>query len=279
MDFLVAIITGLAAGLHCSTWGMYKDSPHEGFEWPKYFRSVVIGVIYGPIVYYIIGFDLSTSAGMFLLFGSIYLFERVTLEIWKTFIRTEDQSKYFIPMQLHVLGKVIESRRTRYIAAFFYVGAILLVSWGIWSMYQLYLSGGFALNPYIILLFLSVGGWISAFGGAWKDAPLEGFETFKFFRSPSISYTFAFIAANLTDNFVIITLCSIGFTIATIETYKTFFFPSRPRGKFAGKPIDFPEMLKRRQYFVPVYVVIWLYVIVNGVIAFSSPHQGLVNPF
>jgi len=279
MEFLVAIITGLAVGLHCSTWGMYKDSPHEGFEWAKYLRSAIIGVIYGPIVYSIIRFDLSTSAGIFLLFGSIYLFERATLEIWKTFIRTEDQSKYFIPMQLHVLGKVIESRRTRYIAAFFYVGAILLVSWGIWSIYQLYLSNSFNLNPYFILLFLSVGGWISAFGGAWKDAPLEGFETFKFFRSPSISYTYAFIAANLTDNFVIITLCSIGFTIATIETYKTFFFPNRPRGKFAGKPIDFPDMLKKRQYFVPVYVAIWLYVIVNGVIAFYSPHQGLVNPF
>ena len=30
-------------------------------------------------------------------------------------------------------------------------------------------------------------GWISAFGGAWKDAPIEGFETFKFFRSPGVA--------------------------------------------------------------------------------------------
>ncbi|MEQ9426256.1 MAG: hypothetical protein RJQ09_17660 [Cyclobacteriaceae bacterium] len=279
MDLFVALLTGFAAGLHCSTWGMYKDSPHEGFAWGKYFRSAVIGLLYGPIVYNIVGFDLGTSAGIFLLFGSVYLCERATLEIWKTFIRTEDQSKYFIPMQLSVFGKPIESRRTRYIAAFFYVGGIILVGYGIWSIYQWYLEGVFTLNPYIILIFLSVGGWISAFGGAWKDAPLEGFETFKFFRSPSIAYFYAFIAANLTDNFVIITLCSIGFTIATIETYKTFFFPSRPRGKFAGKPILFPEMLQRRQYFIPVYAAIWLYVIVNAVIGFMNPHQGLVNPF
>ena len=279
MDLVVALITGLAAGLHCSTWGMYKDSPHEGFTWPKYARSAVIGLIYGPLVYKIVGFDLSTSAGIVLLFGSVYLSERVTLEVWKTFLRTEDQSKYFIPMQLSVFGKPIESKRTRYLAAVVYVGAIVAVGYGIWQLYQAYLAGSITINPYLILLFLSIGGWISAFGGAWKDAPLEGFETFKFFRSPGISYTYAFIAANLTDNFVIITLCSIGFTIATIETYKTFFFPNKPRGKFAGKPILFPEMLKKRQYFVPVYVAIWLYVIVNAIIAFVNPHQGLVNPF
>lgn len=279
MDLAVALITGLAAGLHCSTWGMYKDSPHEGFSWPKYFRSAIIGLAYGPIVYNIVGFDLSSSAGIVLLFGSVYLAERVTLEIWKTFLRSEDQSKYFIPMQLSVFGKPIESQRTRYIAAVVYVGGIILVGYGVWQLYQSYLSGTININPYAILLFLSVGGWISAFGGAWKDAPLEGFETFKFFRSPSVSYTFGFLAANLTDNFVIITLCSIGFTIASIETYKTFFFPNRPRGKFAGKPILFPEMLKKRHYFVPVYVAIWLYIIVNAVIAFSGPHQGLVNPF
>ncbi len=279
MDLVVALITGLAAGLHCSTWGMYKDSPHEGFSWPKYFRSALIGLVYGPVVYNIVGFDLNSSVGIVLLFGSVYLSERVTLEIWKTFLRSEDQSKYFIPMQLSVFGKPIESQRTRYIAAVVYVGGIILVGYGVWQLYQSYLNGSIDLNPYFILIFLSVGGWISAFGGAWKDAPLEGFETFKFFRSPSVSYTYAFLAANLTDNFVIITLCSIGFTIASIETYKTFFFPDRPRGKFAGKPVLFPEMLKKRHYFIPVYVAIWLYVIVNTVIAFANPHQGLVNPF
>ena len=36
-----------------------------------------------------------------------------------------------------------------------------------------------------------LGGWISAFGGAWKDAPKEGFQIFKFFRSPIIASLFA----------------------------------------------------------------------------------------
>lgn len=276
MEFLIAILTGLISGLHTSTWGMYKDSPHEGFTWPKYFRSMIVGAIYAPIVWQLTGLDITTATGIFLLWGSTYLAERATLEIWKTFLRTEDQSKYFIPMQLHVFGKVVESKRDRYIAAFFYVGGIVLVGWGLISLWNLYKSGGLGWNPYVILLFLSVGGWISAFGGAWKDAPLEGFEWFKFFRSPGIAYFWAWVAANLTDNFVVITLCSIGFTIATIETYKTFFFPSKPRGKFQGKPILFPDMLQMRQKFIPVYVVCWLYVIVAGVLAFIGQHEGLV---
>jgi hypothetical protein len=276
MEFLIAIITGLVSGLHTSTWGMYKDSPHEGFAWPKYFRSTLVGAMYAPIVWQLTGLSLFTASGIFLLWGSTYLAERVTLEIWKTFLRTEDQSKYFIPMQLHVFGKVVESKRDRYIAAFFYVGGIALVGWGLISLWGLYKSGGLNWNPYLILVFLSVGGWISAFGGAWKDAPIEGFEWFKFFRSPAVAYFWGWVAANLTDNFVVITLCSIGFTIATIETYKTFFFPSRPRGKFQGKPILYPEMLQKRQKFIPLYVVCWLYVLMAGVLAFWGPHSGLV---
>ena len=40
-------LIGALAGLHTSTWGMYKDAPHEGFTWPKYFRSTVVGAALG----------------------------------------------------------------------------------------------------------------------------------------------------------------------------------------------------------------------------------------
>ena len=280
MEILLVLLTGLLAGLHTSTWGMYKDSPHEGFGWGKYFRSTIIAVVLSYFVYHITelkGDDrLSLAATIFLLWGTIYVTERVIVEVWKTFLRTEDQSKYFIPMQLHVLGKVVESKRDRLIAAFFYVGGIALVGWLLVYLWRTHQAGNLNWHPYLILLLLSVGGWVSAFGGAWKDAPIEGFETFKFFRSPAVAYFWAWVAANLTDNFVVITCCSLGFTIACIETYKTFFFPSRPRGKFQGKPIDFPDMLKRRQNFIPIFVAAWIYVIVAGVKAFLGPHSGLV---
>jgi hypothetical protein len=109
----------------------------------------------------------------------------------------------------------------------------------------------------------SLFGWISAFGGAWKDAPVEGFETFKFFRSPAVAASWAFIVSQLTTSWPVIAIAAEGFTVASIETYKTFFFPNKPRGKFAGKPIHHPEHLERRRAFVPVYAAIWLLVLVH----------------
>jgi hypothetical protein len=46
-----------------------------------------------------------------------------------------------------------------------------------------------------------------------------------------------------------------------IETYKTFFFPNKPRGKFAGKPILHPQYLEFRKKFVPAYFGIWALVL------------------
>jgi hypothetical protein len=71
----------------------------------------------------------------------------------------------------------------------------------------------------------------------------------------------------------------LGYTVGTIETYKTFFFPNKPRGKFAGKPIHYPEMLMKRKQFVPLYVAIWMMIIATSAIAFTQPHKGLINGF
>jgi hypothetical protein len=61
----------------------------------------------------------------------------------------------------------------------------------------------------------STVGWLIACGGAFKDAPIAGFEWLE-------------------------------------------FFPNRPRGRFAGKPVAFLEQLLNRQRFGPLYADIWL---------------------
>jgi len=241
MQPILAVLMGLAVGVHNATWGMYKDAPHEGFTWSTYFRSVIAGLIYGPLLWYIFDLDLTRPANLFLLFGAAYSLERITMEVYKTFIRVEDQSKYFIPMQLSVFGKPVKSYGARLFFGFIYVIILAAIAYGIYLLNQSFHAGNLNWNPFLLLLPCSVFGWVSAFGGAWKDAPLEGFETFKFFRSPGVAY--------------------FGFTIASIETYKTFFFLDRPRGKFQGKPITNPEMLTFRKKFVPVYVAIWVVVI------------------
>ncbi len=254
MSTFLAAIIGLLAGVHAATWGMYKDAPHEGFSRRKYARSPLLGLVLGVLLQALTGLEPRRPADLVVLFGVVYVVERALAEIYKTFLREEDQAKYFIPMQFHILGRVVRSRGARWLVGALYtaglVGMLVTVAW---------LERG-AAGPHALITVLvvgSLGGWISAFGGAWKDAPSEGFQTLKFFRSPALAALFAAGLSTLTPALLLITLAATGFTVATTETYKTFFFPSKPRGKFAGMPVRYPDMLRHRQRFVPVYVAIW----------------------
>src|SRR6185436_9341599 len=109
-----------------------------------------------------------------------------------------------------------------------------------------------------------------------KDAPIEGFETFKFFRSPALALFWSFLIACFSTDYLFIALCGLGFTVATIETYKTFFFPNKPRGKFAGKPILFPEILEKRKIVAVLYACIWAAVATILVLGFLGPRDGLL---
>jgi hypothetical protein len=256
-EVAAAILIGLVAGAHTSTWGMYKDAVHEGFELRKYFRSILFSGTIAPLLV-LGGFELTGIGSMVALFGVTYVIERALGEFYKTFLRNEDQSKYTIPMQFAVGGKVVHQRTTRLKVGFAVAAAALAL-----------LAGGIALqnavgpdaNLFVVLAVGSLGGWFSAVGGAWKDAPIEGFDTLKFFRSPVWSALYALPLYAFTHNLPLSALGGLGFTVATLETYKTFFFPSKPRGKFAGKPISHPVMLARRNWFVPLYAGIWALVI------------------
>ena len=251
---LLAALVGLMAGLHAATWGMYKDAPHEGFSGRKYLRSPLLGSLLGVLAWAATGLDPRDPASMVILFGTVYAVERAVSEIYKTFLREEDQSKYFIPMQLHVLGRVVRSRAARLLAGCLYtvllVGLIITVAQVDWS--------GTRREFGWVVLIGSLGGWISAFGGAWKDAPSEGFQLFKFFRSPVLAMLCASGLSCLTDSVLAVTLAATGYTVALTETYKTFFFPAKPRGKFAGRPVLYPQLLHWRQRFVPLYIAIWI---------------------
>jgi hypothetical protein len=164
-------------------------------------------------------------------------------------------------MQFGIMGKPMKDARKRIaigvavalvcVAAFFAIRALedrFAARWPRWL---------------VVATVGSLFGWISAFGGAWKDAPIEGFETFKFFRSPAVAASWAFVVSLLTPSWPVIALAAEGLTVASIETYKTFCFPHKPRGKFAGKPILHPEQLDRRHRFVPLYAAIWLLVLAH----------------
>lgn len=273
---LLSALVGLMAGLHAATWGMYKDAPHEGFSRRKYLRSPVLGSVLGVLVQATTGLDPRNPASLVVLFGTVYVVERAVCEIYKTFIREEDQSKYFIPMQLHVLGRVVQSRAARLVAGFLYTALLVALVIAVTDFDR---SGAQHEYGWLVLIG-SLGGWISAFGGAWKDAPSEGFQLFKFFRSPAMALLYASGLSYLTDNLLAITLAATGYTVATTETYKTFFFPAKPRGKFAGRPILYPELLHWRQRFVPLYIAIWIAVagsVAAALITVQSRHPYVVE--
>lgn len=271
---LIGAAIGTLAGLHTSTWGMYKDAPHEGFTWPKYFRSTVVGALLGAITFaFVADWDMTRPATMLVYFGLIYVLERGVTEFWKSFVRDEDQSKYFIPMQFGVFGKPIKHNAKRIAIGVVYAAVVVAAFLGVHALDRAELGWPTWL---VVASVGSIGGWVSAFGGAWKDAPIEGFETFKFFRSPAIAMFYAGVIAHFTASYLAISMAGLGFTIATIETYKTFFFPNKPRGKFSGMPIHHPDMLERRKRFVPVYASIWAAVLITGALAFARPHLSFV---
>jgi hypothetical protein len=257
---LLALVIGGLAGLHISTWGMYKDAPHEGFRWTTYFRSTVVAAVIGLVAYRHVQWDLAGDPGLrAVYFGLVYCLERAATEFWKYFVREEDQAKYFIPMQFGILGKPMKDARLRITIGVLVAVACVLVFFGLralerradWPTWLVVITVG------------SVFGWISAFGGAWKDAPIEGFETFKFFRSPGVAAAWATVVVQLTDSWVVLALAAEGFTVASIETYKKFAFPDTPPGKFAGKPVTDPGHVEFRRPFRWLFFAIWALVIGN----------------
>lgn len=263
ITLLLGAAVGVLAGTHIATWGMYKDAPHEGFTWMRYGRGIMLGTIIGAAAAVVVALELTQPAALVVFFGVVYILERAVEEFYKTFLREEDQTKYTIPMQFHVFGRVVESRTARWAAG----AAVLAAAFVLFLGARVLAQSSYASSFLVIGAVGTAASWFSAFGGAWKDAPIEGFETLKFFRSPGIALCWVLLLMQLTDHLILLGLSAAGYTVATIETYKTFFFPSKPRGKFAGKPVLFPDMLRRRQRFVPLFVGIWALVAAGFVLA------------
>jgi hypothetical protein len=264
---LVAAAVGLMSGTHAAIWGMYKDAIHEGFGWARFARSLLVGALCAVAVQAALALPLPGAGALVVLFGLAYAAERGLIETWKTFVREEDQSKYFIPMQFSLRGVPVASRPVRLAAGAGYVAVIALC---LLAVARLDRAGAVPLDAGRAATLGLLAGAVVAIGGAWKDAPREGFDTLKFFRSPAMTVLFAVLLSRITESHLQVAVGAIGFERAAAETYKTFFFPSKPRGKFAGKPVTHPEMLTRRQRFVPAYVLIWAVVVASGALALAG---------
>lgn len=261
---LIALIAGGAAGLHAATWGMYKDSIYEGFSLRKYARSIALGGLAALVIQVVRPQDASSAGGLLVLFGLAYVVERLITEWLKVFLRVEDQSKYFIPMQFAVLGRPVAHRGVRLGAG---IGYAALIAGAVVLLARLQGSSG-AAWPACVAAAAFAGG-LCAIGGAWKDAPCEGFQVLKFFRSPLIAAAWGGVLALVSHDLVAVAFGGLGYSIATIETHKKFSSAAAP-GKFAGKPERFPEMRRIRKAFVPIYVGLWALVLATALVAVAD---------
>jgi hypothetical protein len=230
MSALLWPAVGALTGLHAATWGAFKDSRFEGFRASSFVRSVCLGLLVSVPVGLLTGSDAREQ--VLVLIGLCYASERLVTEWWKSFLREDPQDRYAIPMRLAVGGRTVENRAARY-------GVGLAIAAGL----ALVCVTGPGLQEHLpeiptglLVVVGGIGGWLTAVGGAWKDAPIEGFQRFKFLRSPVVATVWAVILLPFTRDIVLLAVAAGGASVATIETYKTFL-AGGPPGKFAAKPV------------------------------------------
>ena len=253
MNLLLLCLLGLLCGLHAATWGGFKDSPFEGFRPASFVRSVALGL--ATALALALATDLESTQPLLLLVGLCYALERLATEWWKSVLREDDQGAYSIPMRLAVHGRPIDDPRRRHAIGAMIALGILLAWWAARAIQH-------AVSPlpfWGLVLVAGIGGWLTAVGGAWKDAPVEGFSGWKFLRSPVVATAWAIVLSRFTGDWVLLTMAAAGWSVISIETYKTFLTGGRPPGKFADKPVRFLPQAAReacRAIHVSLYGVL-----------------------
>ena len=252
MTLVEVLLTGLLCGLHAATWGAFKDSPFEGFTGRSFLRSLVLATLVAVAVARATDID---GAGVLLFVGVVYAGERLVTEWWKGILREDDQAAYSIPMRLAVHGRPIDDRVRRYGLGAAVVASLVGACWA-FSALQAELPPG---PVWLVVLVAGAGGWLTAVGGAWKDAPIEGFSGWKFLRSPCVATVWGLVLSRFTGDWVLLAVAAGGWSVISIETYKTFLTGNRPPGKFDGQPVRFAVGQVRaacRTAHVGVYVVL-----------------------
>ena len=208
-----AVALGAAAGIHVATWGAYKDTPFEGFKPVSYLRSIVLAIVVAVALW--TWPAMRNTSDVLVGLGVIYATERVATEWWKAIIRDQDQSGYSIPMRLGFHGRPIDNPFIRYSAGILVLLAIVAAIAGVASVQRLLPNVPHWLT---IATVGAAGGWATALGGAWKDAPIEGFSFWKFLRSPAVATLWAAPLSLMTADWVLLSISAGGMAVASIET-------------------------------------------------------------
>ena len=235
MSFLFYFFISAISGLYTSLWGTFKDSPYEGYKartFPRsiYFNLAIFVLLYSIPFFYTALQHLTLIEVFFLTMG----LERFLAELYKGFFRTEDQAKYFVPSRITFLGRYVASNLLRYI-----VGTVLVISVFSVLLIDIHISSFWG---YFIVAYGT--GLLVALGGAYKDAPFEGFKWVKFQRSGAVLVVLTPIFYFLADP---LTPLSLGFLVymnGGLERFAVEYYKTYIQRNMSGK---FRPDLERRQ--------------------------------
>ena len=196
------------------------------------------------MLYYLPPFsDSLRQLGMFQLFFLTMGIERFLAELYKGFFRTEDQSKYFVPSRITFFGRYVPSDLMRYA-----VGSVLVIIVFCTTRIDV------AVESFLVFAVVAYAtGLLVSLGGAYKDAPFEGFKPAKFQRSGVVlallSPLFYFIddpGAPVPLGFLI--YMNGGLERFTVEYYKTYI-QRNMSGKFRPDIERIQHQLDTREKF------------------------------
>jgi hypothetical protein len=265
METGIALGVLVVSGLYTSLWGAFKDSPYEGFKVRTFPRSVYFHLVLFLVLWFAPGVrDAVRQLSLVQLFFLVMGLERFLAEIYKGFFRTEGQDKYFVPSRITFFGRHVSSDALRYGVG---TGIVLLV-FGVALV-------SITIERYWVFLLTAYGtGLLVSLGGAYKDAPFEGFQPLKFQRS-------AMVLAGLSPLFYFLnspeTPVTLGFLIYMngglerfgVEYYKTYI-QRNMSGKFRPDIERIQHWIDHREPFHYAALVIIAAVVVACVLEFTG---------
>ena len=252
MSFLTPLVASLVSGLYTSLWGAFKDCPYEGFKPRTFPRSVYFNLAAFLLLYYTPAFRHEfRGLGVAQIFFVVMGIERALAELYKGFFRREDQAKYFVPTRMTFFGRYVASDLLLSVC-----GTVAVVAVFALTMIDL------RAEPFFVFLVTAYAtGLVVALGGAYKDAPFEGFKWLKFQRSAVVlallSPLFYFLnKPNAPVPLSFLIYMNIGLERFAVEYYKTYIQRTMS-GKFKPDlPRDQQQIAAREKFHYAALVII-----------------------
>lgn len=254
MEIPAFIIVTCVSALHIVCYGLYKDSPYEKVVLGKIVREFILCFIILSLLVFIFSIT-HQSLKLFILYPLIVVSSRIVTEAYKQFFRTENQDKYKIPSQVHLLKVSVKNKYVRWATFLFFP---VIIGSGIFLAYSLKGVIGYKYQGFMIGM---VGGLLFSLAGAYKDGFYEGFDLWKFFRSPIVAGILGWFVSFYTGHFLLIMFTAMGLERMMVEFYKTFLKAGYVPGKFKENKAPDPFWLKKRALLKLPYLFSWVVLI------------------